>query len=226
MPGRPQPLSEIALIVGAPLMLAVVELFHPQPHDLLDLDVETWLVVHYAQVVLFPLSALAVVGLIRGRAGLAAGVCRVSMFLFAVSYTAFDTAAGIVTGILVNAAHKAGNEDAWRAPIDAVWTHPIMGGSPLIPAPFLAVLGTVALSVGAVAAGIALKRAGSSWGPVVLIAISGFGLSAFRTHAWPGGPLTFGGLAVAAAWVLWERNRQAKDRIDHAAQQRIGAGAH
>lgn len=68
-------------------------------------------------------------------------------------------------------------------------------------------LGAVALSVGAVAAGVALKRNGSSWAPVVLLAISSFGISAFRTHAWPGGPLTFGGLAVAAAWLLCDRAR-------------------
>ena len=49
----------IALIVGAPLLLAIVELFHPHPDDLLQVDVKTWLAVHYAQIPLFPLSALA-----------------------------------------------------------------------------------------------------------------------------------------------------------------------
>jgi hypothetical protein len=39
------------------LLLAAVELFHPHPHDPLDLDVQTWLAVHYAQIVLFPLGA-------------------------------------------------------------------------------------------------------------------------------------------------------------------------
>jgi hypothetical protein len=127
------------------------------------------------------------------------------MFVFAVSYTAFDTAAGVVTGILVRAAHESGRADAWRAAIDAVWTHPIVGGSPLMPAPFLAVLGAVSLSIGTVAAGVSLKRAGSSWGPVLLLAVAGFGISLFKTHAWPGGPLTFGGLALAGGWVVRER---------------------
>ena len=118
----------------------------PHPHAVLNLDVDTWLAVHYAQIPLLPLSALAVAALVRGRVGVAATVCRVAMFVFAVSYTAFDTAAG--DGILIKAAHKSGTPDAWRAPIDAVWTHPIMGGSPLIPAPLLAVLGSVALPSG------------------------------------------------------------------------------
>src|SRR6266705_3293354 len=129
----------IALIVGAPLLLAVVELFHPHPGDLLDLDAKTWLAVHYAQILLFPLSALAVSALVNNQAGVAATVCRVAMFVFAISFVAFDSAAGVVTGILVD------------------------------------------------------------------------GISIFRTHAWPGGPLTFGGMAIAAGWLLWERQSLRND---------------
>jgi hypothetical protein len=203
----PQRTHETVLIVGAPLLLAIVELFHPHPHDLLDLDVSRWLSVHYAQILLFPLSAWAIAALVWERVDVCATICRVAMFAFAVSYTEFDTAAGVVTGILVKAAHKSGMPDAWRAPIDAVWTHPIMGGSPLAP-PFLAVFGSIALSIGAVAAAVSLKRSGSSWAPAVLLAASSFGIGVFKTHAWPGGPLTFGGMALAAAWLLWERSKR------------------
>ena len=44
--------------------------------DLLALDVETWLVDHYAQILLFPLAALAVALLVRGREDIAATICR------------------------------------------------------------------------------------------------------------------------------------------------------
>jgi len=199
---------QILLVVGAPLLLAVVELFHPHPDDLLGVDARTWLVVHYAQIPLFPLSAIAMALLVRGREDIPATLCRVALFVFAASYVAFDTASGVVTGILVNAAHASGSPDAWRAAIDAVWTHPVVGGSPLVPAPFLAVLGSIALSVGAVAAAVSLKRAGSSLTPVIVLAASSFGIAVFKTHAWPGGPLTFGGLAAAAAWLEWERARK------------------
>ncbi len=205
---RVQRISDVVLIVGSPLILAIVEVFHPHPHDLLSLDVNRWLAIHYAQIPLFPLSSLAVALLVRGRAGIAATLCRVATFAFAVIFTAFDTAAGVVTGILVKAAHASGTPDAWRAPIDAVWMHPIFGGSPQMPAPpLLAVLGSVALSFGTVTAAVSLKRSGCSWAPAVLLAVSGFGLGIFKTHAWPGGPLTFGGIAVAGAWLLWERAR-------------------
>ena len=80
----------------------------------------------------------------------------------------------------------------------------VMGGGR---ASLLAVMGSVALSVGAVAAGVVLRRSGHSWGPIAVLVICSFGIAVFRTHAWPGGPLTFGGIAVAGAWVLWERSR-------------------
>jgi len=200
--------AAIVLVVGAPALLAILEVFHPHPGDLLKLDLSTWLAVHYLQIPLFPLVGLAVVVLLRGRTDIAATISRVAMFVFAVSYIAFDTAAGVVTGVLVEAARASGNPEAWRPAIDAVWTHPIVGGSPLKAAPFLAALGGVALSLGAVTAAISLKRAGSSWAPVALLALSSFGLGIFKTHAWPGGPLTFAGIAVAGAWLEWERSRK------------------
>ena len=197
-------ISESLLIVGAPLSLAIIELFHPHPHDLMALDVQTWLVVHYLQLPLFPLAAIALVLLLNQQKDIAASISRIAMFIFAVSYTAFDTAAGIVTGILLKAAHASATPDAWHLPIDTIWTHAIVGGAASGPPPLLAVLGSLALSIGTVAAAVSLKRAGSSWGPVLLLALSGFGIGIFKTHAWPGGPLTFGGIAIASTWLLLE----------------------
>ena len=199
-----QQMLETKLVVGAPLALAVLEIFHPHPHDLFDLDLHTWLLVHYLQIPLFPLAALAATVLVRGVSGVAAAMCRVGMFVFAVSYTAFDTAAGVVTGILVEAAQASGRPEAWRGSVIAVWTHPILGGAPGT-VPLLAVLGAVAWLLGTLAAAVAVRRAGCSWTPVVLLVVSALGLLVFKTHAWPGGPVTFGSLAAAAAWLRWER---------------------
>ncbi len=198
---KSQLLWDAVLVVGAPLLLAAVECFHPHPHDLLALDQRRWLAIHYAQTPLFPLSALAVAALVRGVADVAAGLCRAAMFVFAISYTAFDTAAGVVTGILIKRAHESNAPEAWRAAIEAIWQHSIMGGSG---SPFLAVLGAVALAVGTVTCAISLKRAGRPWPPVILLAAAGFGLCIFKTHAWPGGPLTFGGIAPSGGWLLWK----------------------
>ncbi len=196
---------ECSLIIGAPALLALAELFHPQPRDLLQVDLRMWLGVHYAQILLFPLSALATAALIRGQGGIAAAICRLALFLFAISWTAWDSVAGVATGIVAEAARGSATPEAWRAALDAIWTHPVMGGAP---APLFAVVGAVALSVGTLAAAAVLKRSGHSWGPVALLAVSSLGITIFKTHAWPGGPVTFGGMAVAGAWLVGERGRR------------------
>lgn len=173
------------LVIGAPLSLAVLEIFHPHPHDLFQLDLRAWLLVHYLQIVLFPLSALAVVVLVRGCTGVAAALCRVAMFVFATSFVAFDTAAGVVTGILLKAAKASGNPDLWQAPVQAIWEHPIMGGAPGT-TPILAVAGSVSWLVGGLMAAVCIRRKGGSWLPVALLVVSALSLSVFKTHAWPG----------------------------------------
>jgi hypothetical protein len=73
------------------------------------------------------------------------------MFVFGVSYVAFDTAAGVVTGVLVRAAHATNAPEQWRGPLLAIWAHAVIGGSS-DGAPLLAVLGTTAWLVGSLAA--------------------------------------------------------------------------
>src|SRR5262249_56825363 len=133
---RRQQILETVLVVGAPLALAILELFHPHPHDVFDLDLQTWLVVHYLQIPLMPLAALATVVLVRGRSGFDAALCRVGMFVFAVTYTAFDTAAGLVTGVLVKAAQATSTPEAWRAPGVEGLTPPGPGAAPRAPPHF------------------------------------------------------------------------------------------
>ena len=192
------PAATKTFAIGAPLALAIVELFHPHPHDLLDVDLRRWMAVHYAQIALFPLAAVAECALVAGMSGAAAALCRAAMFVFAVSYVAFDTAAGVVTGVLVQAAHADGAVDAWRPPIQAIWDHAVIGGSS-DGTPALAVIGTISWLVGTLAAAAASRRAHRSWFATAALVVSAFGLFVFRTHAWPGGPITFGALAVAAA---------------------------
>ncbi|MEI7037225.1 hypothetical protein [Fulvimonas yonginensis] len=189
-------------VAAAPAALAVTEIFHPHAGNLLALNVRLWLVVHYLQVPLFALSAFAIARLVRARDDFPARVCRVALFVFALCFVVFDTAAGLVVGSLVESAHASGRPGAWLAPIHAIWTHPILGGTNR---PLLAFVGRVALSVGAVAAAVSLRRAGRPWLPLLLLAGSGCVMYVFPSHAWPGGPLTFGGLAMAGAWLQWPR---------------------
>jgi hypothetical protein len=163
--------------------------------------------VHYAQIPLFPLAALSIAALLIGLRDVTAIVSRVALFVFAVGFVAFDTAAGVVTGILVQAAQASPDPESWRAALDAVWWHPIVGQLRQGQTPSLAVVGSAALSIGTVAAALSLRRAGRPAVPLVLLALSGFGLEVFNTHAWPGGPLTFGGIGLAVAWLQWQGAR-------------------
>lgn len=210
---------DVAKVVTAPLTLAVLEWFHPHPNDLLDLDVRRWMVVHYAQIPLFALSALSVTMLLQRHTDVAAAIARTALFVFALSFVAFDTVAGVAVGILVDAAQASASPEAWRGAIDALWTHPIMGGTRLDGDPSLAVLGRASLAIGTVAAAVALKRSGSSWAPVVLLAISSLGLNLLHSHSWPGGPLTFAGIALAAGWVQYEAAARGVSR-----DRRVAAG--
>ncbi|WP_166210379.1 hypothetical protein [Cognatiluteimonas telluris] len=205
-------LRNASLVVAAPLHLAVLELFHPHAGNVLQLDVDRWLFVHYAQIPLFPLAAIAVAALLHGRRDLASIASRVALFVFAVSFIAFDTAAGLVVGLLVQAAHASGDAPAWRDAIDVIWRHPVVGGVRDGGTPSLSSIGALALGLATLTAAISLRRAGRPWPPVLLLAISGWGLEVFNTHAWPGGPLTFGGIAVAAGWLQWSAARDAARR--------------
>ncbi|MEI7037934.1 hypothetical protein [Fulvimonas yonginensis] len=203
-----RPWAAVALVTAAPFVLAIIEIFHPHPDDLFALDVDTWMFVHYAQIPLFPLSALSVAMLVRDRTDWAAWLCKAGMFVFAVAFTSFDTAAGLVIGLLVKGALASGQPEAWRDMIDALWFDPVLGGKGFTDAPLLGLIGRVALSFGAVAGAVSLKRAGHGWAPVLLLAAASFGLNVFKAHSWPGGPLTFGGMAVAAGWIRWEALRR------------------
>lgn len=198
----------VAMVVAAPWALAMVEIFHPHPYDLFELDVPRWMWVHYAQIPLFPLSALSFALLVRERGDGAAWLCRAGMFVFAVAFTSFDTAAGLVIGLLVKGAQASGDPEAWRDMIDALWFDPILGGKGFTDAPLFGLIGRLALSFGAVAGAVSLKRAGHGWAPVLLLAIASLGLNVFKSHSWPGGPLTFGGMALAAGWIRWESLRR------------------
>jgi hypothetical protein len=156
---------ETALVVGAPLLLAILEIFHPHPHDLFRLDLRAWMAVHYLQIVLFPLAALALMRLVRGRPGFAAGLCRVAAFVFGVTWIAFDSVAGVATGILLQAAQAGGSPEAWRAPGDDNLGSPDRrrGRDAEFGAAAAGGRRVCGMGLGSLAAAYTLRRAGGSW---------------------------------------------------------------
>jgi hypothetical protein len=197
----------LAFLIGVPLAWAVLLLFHPggEASDVYGSardDVTAFLVVHLGTLLFIPLMAGAIYLLLRGIPGTAAKVARISLIPFVVFYSAWETLQGIANGVLVD------QVNALPAAERAVGAELVQdfAESPLVrDMGILATLGSLALIVATIAAGMALKReAGAPTSVAVLLGISGFLISA---HPPPFGPT---GLALfIVAVLLLARSRSA-----------------
>ena len=209
--------DELAFLIGVPLAWAVLLLFHPTGEgdaityaDVQD-EVTRFLVVHLGMLVFIPLMAGVVYLLVRGIEGTAARVCRIALVLFVVFYGAWEALVGIGTGILVNDINGlAASDRAVAAPLVGEFNDNILirGFGVLVS------IGSVAFITAAIAAGVALHRhAGAPLGVTVLLALSGFLITA---HPPPFGPA---GLALFIAAVLLlvrsQAARPAPTRLAH-----------
>ena len=91
------------VILGTPLALAVLEMFHPTPDSVVEgVEQGGWFLwFHMIQLLLTGLIALAVYLLTDGLSGRAASVSRWAAGVFAVFFSAYDAAAGIATGFVL-----------------------------------------------------------------------------------------------------------------------------
>jgi hypothetical protein len=183
------------VLVGAPLALAVLEVFHPQPGDVTEAVEQAgrFLWFHMIQLPLIALMALAVYLLTDGLEGTPVIVSRWATAVFAVFFGAYDAAAGIATGFVLRNAQGLPVEDQaaiYDAAID-------MPGLSLIF--LLAIVGTAGWVVAVIAAAVALRRGGASRGPVALLILSGVFL--MGGHPFPFGTLAFGCFFLATCWL-------------------------
>jgi hypothetical protein len=183
------------VLLGTPLALALLEIFHPQPSGVADsVEQGGWFMwFHIIQVPLIGLIALAVYLLTVGLEGRAVSVSRWAIGVFAVFFSAYDAAAGIATGYALRNAQglSAGAQEAiHEAVIDMPGLSLIFG---------LSIVGTGAWVVALIAAAIALRHAGASRGPFVLLILAGVFL--MGGHPFPAGTLAFGCFFLAATWL-------------------------
>jgi hypothetical protein len=171
------------LAAAVPLLWISLALLHPDSTDVLaDVKTSTWLAVHYAQLALAPLLALALLYVLRPLTGISAAVGRVAVVLWVALFSAFDAIAGIATGVLVD----GGFADA----ADHLFDHGLVGGG--------SILGWTAQPmwiVVAMASALALRSNDASalcWATMLASAV-------FSTHA--GWLAAFGLLALAVS--LW-----------------------
>ncbi|HZO66545.1 MAG TPA: hypothetical protein VFB74_16215 [Kribbellaceae bacterium] len=183
------------VLVGTPLALAVLEIFHPQPTGAVEaVEQGEWFFwFHMIQVPLIGLIALAVYLLTEGLVGRAVTVSRWAAGVFAVFFSAYDAAAGIATGFVLRSAEGLSADE------QAV-VFEMVKDMPEVSLIFiLSIVGTAGWVVALIAAAVALRRAGAARGPFVLLILAGVFL--LGGHPFPFGTLAFGCFALATAWL-------------------------
>lgn len=186
----------VVFLVAVPIAWAVLLLFHPGPDpgdmygDLRD-QATRWLVVHVGTLVFIGLVGYALHDLMRDLPGGAARISRAAAWAFVVFYGAAEAIIGVAVGVLVRYAN--GRPEAERGPIagaiQALWDDVLV-------AEVIATLGAVAWAVAALAAAVAMRRAGAPLAVSILLALATMVL----LHAPPIGPV--GLLCLAAAVVV------------------------
>jgi hypothetical protein len=197
------------LLLGPPLALAAWTIVHPRPDEndpQAVMDVATWFAVfHFVQLALLGLVALSVLLLADdyGRAG--AWTTRLGVGVFLLVFGAYDSIAGIATGLAMRTAR-----DLPAAQQDGVWAA-VKDWPGFEPSVFsLNVVGTLGWVVAVGALAVAARRMGAPRSQWILIALAALFL--MGGHPAPAGTLAFGSLFLAA--LLRERSAAAAGRVE------------
>jgi hypothetical protein len=201
-------------LILVPLALAVALIPHPpggeDVFEGVSPDVDRWLFVHAAMLLLFPLLGIAVFWLLQGLQGTAATVSRVALVFFLVFYTAYEVTVGVGTGVLVD--YADGLPPAEQAAVaDAIQD---LNRNALLSDPSLSlVLGVLGWAVAMFAAALAFRRAGA--GRLITALVAGAALLAI--HPPPVGPLGLASFVAAAVLIERWRARTGEAAPDPAA---------
>jgi hypothetical protein len=200
--GQPRAFSptELAFLIGVPLLWGILLLFHPGGEgtgvsyvELQD-KVTAWMVVHIGMMLFIPLMAAVVYLLLRGLEGTAARIGRIALVPFVVFYSTWEALQGIGVGILVDEVNQLTQPE--RA-TGAELVHDFADNILIRNFGVFGNIGSLALIIAAIAAGVALRRhAGAPLSVAALLGVSGFLVTA---HPPPFGPI---GLALFIVAVL------------------------
>ena len=161
------------VLLGAPLLWLVPALLHPmgEPYAGIADEADRWIFVHVAQLVLAPFLAAGVWMLLAGLESVAAQVARAALVLWLVFFSAFDAVAGIATGVLTRHANTLAGQDREGvvSAIDFLFDDSQLAGGGFS---VLGNLGHFSWVIVAIAASVALYRAGAPRAVVVATSLS------------------------------------------------------
>lgn len=200
-------LTRRLLLLAPPLMLAGLSVLHPNPDYSTQglMDAATWFTVfHVIQLPLLGLVAVSVFLLADQLGRASAWPTCIGMGIFMVFFSAYDTLAGIGTGLAMRGAREL-PEAQQDAVFDLVKTWPVT--EPWVV--WLSLVGTGGwiLALGALA--FSARASGAARAQWVFLGLAAFFLA--LGHPAPFGTIAFGSLFVAA--VISER-RAARDPGD------------
>jgi hypothetical protein len=201
------------LLLGPPLALAVLEIFHPQPdvNAQAVMDVATWFALFHAiQLVLIGLTGLSVILLADSFGRAAAWTTRLGVGAFLVFFSAYDGIAGISTGLAMRNARDLPPEQ-----VEGVWVT-VKDWPGFDPAVFsLNIVGSLGWVVAVGALAFAARRLGAPRTQWILIGLAALFL--MGGHPSPFGTLAFGAFFVAG--LLRERELSRPARAPAAPEQ-------
>jgi hypothetical protein len=191
------------LLIGPPLVLAGYTVLHPQPDHNVEalMDASTWFMgFHMIQLALVGLVAISVFLLADGYHRANAWPTCLGMGIFLVFFSAYDTLAGIGTGLAMQRARELPASQQ-QALFDIVQDWPAF--EPWVI--WLSLLGTFGwvLTLGYLA--FVARAAGASRAQWVFLGLAAFFF--LLGHPAPFGTIAFGSLFIAALMHEWRASR-------------------
>jgi hypothetical protein len=194
------PTSHRVVILGAPLTLGLLEVWHPAllPGENIAqtlMPIATWwTTLHVLQIPLFALLGVALFLILRDLQGRAVRIGRAAIAVFVVIYPAFDAAVGVGSGVMVyTLASARGSASDIEQGLQALFWGPVTGT--------LALIGSACWLFANATAAWAWRRAGAPLYVTIAFGLSGIFLAI--AHVRPLGPLACLSLLVGASWVVF-----------------------
>lgn len=186
------------LLLVPPLLLAGLEVLHPQPDETVQalLDASTWFAgFHVIQLALTGLVGLSVLLLADSFGRATAWVTRLGVGVFLVFFSAYDAVAGIATGLAMRSARDL-------SAVQQEGVFEVVKDWPAVGPPFaLSIVGTLGWVAAVGALALAARRQGAPRREWIFIGLAALFL--LGGHPFPQGTLAFGCFFVAALLHEW-----------------------